>query len=182
MTPIVKIASGVIVKPMLWALQAQPDLWNQHPGRTADPLSPHREVDDIWVRYAELHDAAKPGPHEPVWYPGMLNKLPVRELIYPLMRFVEGDRLGGVLITRIRAGKQCFPHSDDGWHAKYYQKFAIQLQSSPGQFFCFKEAKLEPMPGDVYWFDNQHTHWVTNDTDQDRITMIVCIQTDFRGA
>lgn len=179
--PIRRVTTGINVTPMLWALQRNPQLWNEHPGRTQDPNSPHHGVDDIWCRYAQLEDAKVPGPHESVWYPGIENKLPVRELVYPLMRFVEGDRLGGVLITRIRAGRSVKPHHDDGWHAKYYQKFAIQIQSSPGQFFCFEDAKLEPLPGDVYWFDNSFTHWVTNDTDHDRITMIVCIKTDFRG-
>ncbi len=177
MSKIKKIAGGVNVTPLLWALQANPQLWNEFGQRTADPASPHHEVDDIWLRYAEPESASKPGPHESVWYPSA-SVLPVREIVYPLMQFVRGERLGGVLITRIRAGKQCKPHHDDGWHARYYEKFAIQIQSAPGQFFCFDGEKLEPAPGDVYTFQNEHTHWVTNETEHDRITLIVCIKTD----
>lgn len=173
-----KIGEGLNVAPLLWALQQNEQLWNQHVSRTADEASPHHEVDDIWVRYAV--DAKEHGPHESVWYPSA-EVLPVRQLIYPLMQYVRGERLGGVLITRIKAGRQCKPHHDEGWHAKYYDKFAIQVQSAPGQFFCFEGEKLEPMPGDVYRFDNSHTHWVTNDTPHDRITLIVCIRTD-KGA
>jgi quercetin dioxygenase-like cupin family protein len=173
---IVKISGGLNVNPMLWALQKNPELWNQHTTRTQDPNSPHHQVDDIWARYAEFEDSMNPGAHDSVWYPGILNKLPVRELIMPLMNFVSGERLGGVLITRIKAGKECKPHHDDGWHARYYDKYAIQIQSAPGQRFCFENEHLEPIPGDVYWFDNQHIHWVTNPTEFDRITMIVCIK------
>jgi hypothetical protein len=93
------------------------------------------------------------------------------------MTMVDGERLGGVLLTRIKAGKSCYPHADPGWHARHYRKFAVQIQSAPGQFFCFEGERLEPMPGDVYEFDNSHTHWVTNDTEHDRITLIVCIKT-----
>jgi hypothetical protein len=170
-----KITGGANVAPLLWALQANPQLWNENDQRTRDGESPHCDVDDIWLRYSAT--PTEPGPHDSVWYPAA-KLLPVREIVYPLMAFVHGEQLGGVLITRIKAGQQCRPHKDDGWHARYYEKFAVQVQSAPGQFFCFEGERLEPMPGDVYTFDNSHTHWVTNDTSHDRITLIVCIKTD----
>jgi hypothetical protein len=175
MSNIRKIADGANVLPLLWALQANDHLWNADTQRTADPASPHCEVDDIWARYSAT--PKEPGPHESVWYPAAAL-LPVREIVYPLMQFVRGERLGGVLLTRIRAGKQCKPHHDGGWHASYYDKFAVQVQSAPGQRFCFEGESLEPMPGDIYTFDNSHTHWVENPTPFDRITLIVCIKTD----
>lgn len=171
-----KIADGVNIIPMLWALQKNPHLWNADLMRTKDPESPHHEVDDIWVRYskvAELH-----GPHESSWYPAA-EVLPVRDIIYPLMQFVKGEQLGGVLITRIPAGKSCKPHHDNGWHAQYYQKFCVQIQSAPGQEFCFEDERLEARPGDVYGFRNEFVHWVTNPGEYDRISMICCIKTDW---
>jgi quercetin dioxygenase-like cupin family protein len=57
-----------------------------------------------------------------------------------------------------------------------YEKFAVQIASAPGQAFCFEGERLETKPGDVFWFDNQHLHWVTNDTPYERVTMIVCIR------
>jgi hypothetical protein len=171
-----KIFGGVNVQPMLWALQANPWLWNADKERTIDSESPHREVDDIWARY--MAKPIGPGPHESMWYPAA-DLLPVRDLAFALMADVRGERLGGILITRIKAGMQCYPHDDrGGWHAEYYRKFAVQIQSAPGQEFCFDGESLEPMPGDVYEFDNQHTHWVKNPTAHDRITMIVCIKSD----
>ncbi len=175
MNKIRKIADGVNVTPLLWALQANQQLWNADDQRTKDATSPHCEVDDIWARYSAT--PKEPGPHESVWYPAAAL-LPVREIVYPLMQFVRGERLGGVLITRIRAGHECKRHRDSSWHAKHYEKFAVQVQSAPGQFFCFEDETLEPMPGDVYTFQNQFDHWVTNATQHDRITLIVCIQTD----
>jgi len=175
MSKIRKIAGGVNVTPLLWALQANPQLWNADTQRTKDASSPHSQVDDIWVRYSATPE--EPGPHEAVWYPAAAV-LPVREIVYPLMHFVRGERLGGILITRIRAGKQCKPHRDDGWHARYYEKFAVQVQSAPGQLFCFEGESLEALPGDTYTFDNSFEHWVTNDTPHDRITLICCIKTD----
>jgi quercetin dioxygenase-like cupin family protein len=172
-----KLSEGVNVQPMLWALQSHPELWNQNTARTESPASPHHGLSDIWARYAE--NPAEAGPHESIWYP-CADLLPVRELAYPLMAAFHGDRLGGVLITKIPAGAECKPHTDPGWHARYYQKFAVQIASAPGQRFCFEGEDLETRPGDVFWFDNAHTHWVTNPTPYERITLIVCIKTDWR--
>lgn len=168
------IASGIDVAPMLWALQSHPELWDTNTTRTEDPASPHYGLSDIWVRYAEP-DSIAAEPHDSVWYP-CADLLPVRELVYSLLAAVKGERLGGVLITKIPAGKECKPHKDPGWHARYYEKFAIQIQSSPGQSFNFEGEAIESKPGDVYWFDNAYTHWVTNPTNYDRITLIVCIK------
>ena len=99
--------------------------------------------------------------------------------IWPRFGEVQyAGELGGVLITRIPAGKECKPHSDPGWHARRYQKFGVQITSAPGQKFCFEDAELETKPGDIFWFDNEYTHWVTNPTPYERITMIVCIRID----
>lgn len=169
-----KIGQGMNVTPLLWALQANPQLWNEHSQRTKPAESPHREVDDVWVRYAAAPITAE--PHESVWY-ASAEVLPVREIVFPLMAMLDGERLGGVLITRIKAGHSCYPHVDEGWHARYYAKVAVQIQSAPGQMFCFEGERLETKPGDIYTFDNSFTHWVTNDTEHDRITLIACIKT-----
>lgn len=171
---ICKIGEGVNVAPLLWALQANPQLWNEHSGRTKPADSPHREIDDIWVRYAP-EGSSGAEPHDSIWYPSA-EFLPVREIVFPLMSMLDGERLGGVLITRIKAGHACYPHIDQGWHARYYSKVAVQVQSAPGQFFCFEGERLESKPGDIYTFDNSFSHWVTNNTEHDRITLIVCIK------
>jgi hypothetical protein len=176
MSRIKLLATGVDVGPMLAALDAHPELWDQNTARTANPASPHHELSDIWARFAAPGvDGSQ--PHESVWYP-CADLLPIRDLVYPLMSLVQGDRLGGVLITKIPAGKQCKPHSDPGWHARYFQKFVVQLAAHPEQAFHFEGEHLVTKPGDVFWFDNAFTHWVTNPTPHDRITAIACIKTD----
>lgn len=162
--------------PMHWALMAHPELWDQNTARTEHPDSPHHGLSDIWARFAAPGvDGSQ--PHESVWHP-CANLLPIREVVYPLMAMVQGDKLGGVLITKIPAGKTCRPHVDNGWHAREYQKFGLQVQSAPGQKFCFDNHSLETMPGDLFWFRNDVMHWVENPTPHDRITVIACIRTD----
>jgi hypothetical protein len=169
------------VAPLVDQLERHPDVWNRHPYRTDSETSPHHEVSDIWVRYADLDALAKLGdpanePHESVWYP-VVRQIPAAwSIARRVFSAVGGKQLGGVLITRIPAGGEVKPHVDQGWHARYYEKFAVQVKGNAAQAFCFKDARLSPMPGDVYTFQNDRLHWVENPSSGDRITLIVCVR------
>ncbi len=181
MPPILKIAEGFDVSGVVAELEASPELWNEHRERTTLYNGPHGGVSDIWVRYNDFANfdgdlAAFNEPHESVWYPGSLKLPTVRSLVYDVMRVVEGDVLGGVLITKVPPGGRVEPHIDGGWHAGFYGKFAIQIKGNQQQAFHFEDAELRAEPGDLYTFDNSKLHWVTNDSDSDRITLIICIR------
>lgn len=168
------ITHGINVAPIYWAIQSHPELWNVNRARTESPSSPHHELDDIWVRYgAPDQDPTK--PHDAMWH-APAEILGVKGVCLDIMRGVGGSILGGVLITRIPPGATCNPHQDKGWHADMHDKYALQITSAPGQFFCFDGESLESRPGDLYSFKNEHTHWVTNETPYERVTMIVCIR------
>lgn len=169
------VSSGLNVSAIYWELQRQPELWNEHTTRTADPDSPHYGLDDIWARFGDPERATDGAAHDSFWYPSA-DYLGIKPLCLDLMRAVEGVELGGVLITRIPPGRSCKPHTDPGWHARRYDKFAVQIASAPGQRFCFDGESLETRPGDVFWFDNQYTHWVENPTPYERVTLIACIR------
>lgn len=169
------ITRGLNVAPIAWALREHPELWNRNTARTEDPASPHHGLDDIWARYGDAERAVDGQPHDSKWWPAA-DVLGIKPMCFDLLRAVEGVELGGVLITRIPAGREVKPHTDPGWHARRYEKFAVQIESAPGQRFCFEGEELETKPGDVFWFNNAHTHWVTNPTNYERVTMIACIR------
>lgn len=169
------LKQGLNVTSLHWALLQNPQLWNQEKSRTESPQSPHHELDDIWVRFGDSERVNDNSPHNAYWYDAA-DILGVKQLCLDVMHMVVGTALGGVLITRIPAGKECKPHADLGWHAKNYEKYAVQIAAAPNQLFCFDGEHLETQAGDLYWFNNQHTHWVTNPTNYERITMIICIR------
>ena len=43
----------VEASPVVAELAAAPELWGQHPERTGAPGSPHRESEDIWLRFRD---------------------------------------------------------------------------------------------------------------------------------
>lgn len=160
---------------VLWALKQSPELWDQNTARTADPSSPHHGLSDIWARYAAPGvDGSQ--AHDSVWYDSGITPS-LRAMAARLMSLVRGTKLGGVLLTRIPPGVDCKPHTDPGWHAREYEKVAVQIKSAPGQIFRFDNQSLETKPGDVFWFDNAHTHSVENPTEHERISAIFCIKT-----
>ena len=170
------IAHNAAVAPLLWAIQANPHLWNLNTERVDRAAETHAGTDDIWVRYTGsgvMEDA----PHESVWYESVAPLLPfVKPLVQNLMSYVAGERLGGVFITQIPPGGRVRPHHDVGWHATYYQKFAIQIQSAPGQLFIVEDEQIEPKPGDLFTFDGSLTHTVVNPTPFNRITLFASIK------
>lgn len=161
-------------------LSGNPHIWDQYPMRTQDAKSPHRDIHDIWVRYNPIEnfdgDVAKfNAKHTPEWYP-CVEQLPSAKRMCERIAADFDAHIGGVLITKIPAGKMCYPHIDQGWHASYYEKFALQVKGNKLQRFHVENEALLTLDGDLFWFDNSHVHWVTNDSDEDRVTMIICLR------
>lgn len=183
MPSIQMLSSGFDVKPLKDQLAQNPGVWNRHTMRTTAYETPHLAVSDIWVRYNAWENfrgdiQAFNAEHVSSWYP-VIREIPAAwSLSRRVLRYVGGRRLGGVLITRIPPGGEVKPHIDMGWHAGFYEKFAVQVAGNDQQAFCFEDAELRPHPGDLYTFDNSRLHWVNNESDQERITLIICIRRD----
>lgn len=182
MRHILKISGNINVLPLHNAILRNPTLWNRYPERSFKG-SPHEGVDDIWVR-CRARSAWNPkapkefmSNHDSVWYPEYQElKHAIDPIVFPLMAMVQGERLGGILITRVPAGASVKPHIDPGWHASYYDKYAVQVAAAPGQKWVNEDGEVETMPGDAYWFANNVSHSVLNESRVDRITLIICIR------
>lgn len=182
MSPIRLVDRGWDVSALQQQLAANPELWNQHRHRTQAYESPHSGVSDIWVRYrafdqfdGDVH-AFHSGEHESAWYP-CIAQIPAAWSLARRVRRLSGkDHLGGVLITRVAPGGRVEPHVDTGWHAESHEKYIVQIKGDQRQAFCFDEAEFRAEDGDVYWFRNDVRHWVTNESDRERISLIVCVR------
>ena len=168
-------------------LKACPELWGQFGIRKTGV---HEDMTDIWVRYNAISNfdpndpAAFNGPHIPVWYPAWTVLPALRSIVFWLMTRVQGEMLGGILITRIPSGLGIHPHKDASWHVDYFDKFYVSIESEAGAAFIDVDSgeRLEPRPGEVWRYDNTRFHAVKNNSQADRVTLIVCIRTEmFRG-
>ena len=189
-----KVIEGIDVAPLQRALATHRHLFGRIPLRAEAKGSPHVEMTDIWVRYNDIRNY-KPqsdtfctsesdfnAEHDSVWDPAYYALPELKPILFGLMGYLEGERLGGILITKVPPGKEIKPHIDGGWHAAYYEKFYVAVRAPEGCVFGFEDGDIQARDGDVYWFDNSVPHWVKNPSDEDRIAMIVCIKTDkFKG-
>lgn len=180
--PIYPVASGFDVAPLIRQLEANPQLWNEYKLRTDRYNTPHTAVSDIWVRFNAWENysgdafAFTMEPHASEWYP-CIAKIPAAwSLARKVMRLVGGKELGGVLITRIPPHGEVKPHIDSGWHASVHSKFIVQIKGNQHQGFVVDGHELRANPGDVYAFDNSLSHHVFNDSDEERISLIICVK------
>lgn len=158
-------------------LTLQPDLWKSDTYLRDYPQGPFGDTETVFLRFppasvTELEHGAR-DQHECVWMDGM-NQLPAaRPLIFDLARLVEAERIGRVMINKLRPGGRIFPHADTPAHAEYWERYHYVIHASPGcQFRCGEETVYMP-PGTLWWFQNAIEHEVVNNSAEERIHMIV---------
>ncbi len=189
MTHFPMLCHSVPVDELVAQIDAQPELWDNTPLRTYAG-GPFENSHDIWVRYNDHkpYSAAEDfsgfhDPHVPVWYDAA-SKLPaLRPILMGIMSHpkIQAEGLYGVFITRIPPGGRVEKHVDRGWHVEFTQKFYVCLRNPEEAPFCVEGEdgeveELIPTPGDIHFFDNRRPHWVHNNGDHDRMTLIVCVR------
>jgi hypothetical protein len=182
------IATGVDVLPIVHALQRSPELWREDTYLRDYPQGPFQDVETVFVRFPPMSVSelarSQADQHECVWMDGAIKIPRTRELALWLMNRVEGERLGRVMINKLRPGGRIYPHADTPAHAEYWDRYHVVLQGLPGAMFRCGEETIQMQQGGVYWFQNLHEHEVVNNSADDRIHMIVDIRTahyEYRG-
>jgi quercetin dioxygenase-like cupin family protein len=169
------LATGIDTSRLMLDLSMSPQLWNENRLRKEYPNSPHAQVDDIWLRFQSV-DGNVIDEHECIEYAAWHKLHSARHMVHTLLRQVEGVRVGRVVITRLPPGGTIARHADGGSPAEYYERFQIALNARPGVTFCVGDGAFEQRTGDIHWFNNQLEHEVVNNSDDDRVVMIVDIR------
>lgn len=170
----------------------QPELWNGNKTRTSHPLSAHRTIDDILLRYNDF----KKGDDftdkvcadlECINMPAFSLLPAAQNIVFGLMSRMAGERLGRVFISRMAPGVVIPKHTDrippaEERHpnaippAVYYNRYQVALKASPGVIFRCEDEEVFMAPGSIWWFNNQVIHEVINNGNDDRISMVVDIR------
>lgn len=182
-----RIGQGIDTTPLLLAITRRPELWREDTYLRDYPQGPFADVESIMLRFpvkrvAETEEELKNAnslydQHENIDYPAYKLLPEARSIVMQIMHAVGGERLGRVMINKIRPGGRIFPHADTPSHAEYYSRFHCVLLSRPGVEFRCGEEKVYMEQGSVYWFNNKLEHAVENNSAEDRIHMIVDVRT-----
>ena len=174
MTSFAQISKYLSVAWLVEALAAKPELWNANTLRTSNLASPHQQADDIWLRFNAI--PANPSDWdelESVNYPALAQLPEAEKLVRWLADRVSSERIGRVLITRLKPGGHIASHRDTEQHASYYERFHIVLQSNDHCMFHCGDDTLAMKPGECWAFNNQIEHSVENNGTTDRVHLIV---------
>jgi len=167
--------------PLMHQIIRNPQLWKADTYLRDYPQGPFGDTETIFLRFppasvSELEQGQK-DQHECVWMDGWLHLPAARQIVFNLMAMVQGERLGRVMINKLRSGGKIYPHADTPAHAEYWDRYHVVLQSGPGcNFRCGEEIVTMPT-GQVWWFQNALEHEVINNSAAPRIHMIVDIRT-----
>ena len=179
-----QVAAAADVLPLLLEIHRQPELWDKNPCRLST-RAPHHETQDIILRYKDETPNIASGDwskfsdeHLPEWY-ASIDRLPAaRRLVADLMARVGGEMLGAVFIYKLKPGAKIHSHIDTGWHAEFYDKYNVCLQSNASAAFVYEDESMVQKAGDVHLFRNDIVHSVVNSGCDDHIILNVCIRQD----
>jgi mannose-6-phosphate isomerase-like protein (cupin superfamily) len=176
--------TGLDVAPILAELDAVPE-WGQYAERKERDGTAHGALEaDLWIRYfpretlREPEDYNRPG--QCVFYP-VWDKLPsMHRLVWGLVASQRAVEIGGILCTRLPSGGRIKRHSDaDAWHAqRYNRKCYVVLQANSR---CIVECDGEEQvfrDGEIFEFDNTRPHSMTNEGNDMRTTLIICLRVE----
>lgn len=184
------ISGGLDTTPLMLTIKRNPDLWKADTYLRDYPQGPFGEIESIMLRFPEKRvmdqeaeiEAYKRGEskfdqHESIDHPPYKFLTEARPMVMNLMAYVGGERLGRVMINKIKPGGKIFPHADTPEHANYWDRFHIVLQSSKGVVFRCGDETVYMATGEVWWFQNANEHEVINNSAEDRIHMVIDIRT-----
>lgn len=159
-------------------------LWDQWPIRTMSENSPHRDCHDIWLRFRDSFELSTLTPVEfcnteytPKWYPCIDRLRHTKKIIEKIFDLVDGEELGACLITKVPPGKEVAWHSDNNWNAKHFlNKYLLVIQSGEGAYFETCGKQFHEGAGTLFLFDNRIPHRVVNNSEIDRISLIISVK------
>ena len=102
------------------------------------------------------------------------------EVVFNLMRRFRGISLGRVIIARLPMGGVISRHADN--YGNYAARddglrFHACVQGLPGCLFHCGEETVQMKSDEVWWFNHRETHSAENNSADDRIHLLIDIQT-----
>lgn len=189
-----RLGTGLDTRPLMLAIRRRPELWQEDTFLRHYPQGPFGQTETIMLRFPvkvqfdgpdadekiALYKANQlPGfdQHESIDYPAYKLLPEARMLVMGVFKAVDGERLGRVMVNKVAPGGRIFRHADTPEHANYYSRFHICLDSRPGARFLCADEEVYMAPGEVWWFNNKLEHEVVNNSDHDRIHIVMDART-----
>lgn len=171
------VLSNIDPAPLMMQLTDHPELWNNDSTLREDKANTVLyALNNISLRRIKSIPEQRAGSGPPfINFEAFDILWSAKDIVFELMHQLHGEILSQVVISRMRPGEVIEPHIDrlPPGYPLIYQRYQIPLSVKRGVRFICGDEELFMEPGNAYWFDNQVTHSVHNDSSEDRISMRV---------
>lgn len=174
------VGVGIDVTPYLEEISANSKLWSMDTSRQ-DHIVKQRETQAMTLRShaPQAIEDSKARATMPVRYRGLPSEM---SSYFPLAsRYVDDlthsmqGAMGRAVIVRLKPTGTIYPHTDDGLYWLLRDRYHLVVKSQNGSHFRAGGEEMRMREGELWWFDPTVPHEAFNDSDEDRIHIIVDI-------
>lgn len=180
--PIELIAAGLPVAPILAEIAANPGEWSRHTLRQDYPGSAHADTRAIFLRWApEWTPESIFDSTDSVDYPAASVFAETMRIVGRCALLAGATEIGRVMLVGLRPGGVVTPHTDEGRYADHFDRFHLAVQSDWSSVLWVGKEWAMALPGELFWFDHKLKHHASNDSDAERIHLIMDFVTPYRS-
>jgi len=171
-----RVSEGLNVTPVVEAIEAHPELWDEITIRQDYEGSAHKDTACIFLRGPKSFTPDDYffdlGSYD---YPAVdLLADSLVPLLQPLLRDVlKVEELGRVLIVRLEPNGHIESHVDEGEYADHFTRFHLALTGDDGSTLTCGSETVHFAPGELWWFDHKVEHYADNKSEKPRIHIII---------
>ena len=172
------IQQGIDTRPYLDEIEANAELWSMDTSRQ-EKIVTQRETSAITLRShaAQASIDSRVRRAKPIAYRGkpsdVAARLPlISGYVDELCRSMDG-KMGRAVMTNLRPHGTIHPHTDDGLYWLLRDRYHLVLKSVAGSHFKAGGEEVRMQTGELWWFDPTVLHEAFNDSDEERIHVIV---------
>lgn len=97
-------------------------------------------------------------------------------LVNKVLAGLDVLEVGVAMLVNLKPGGRVTPHRDEGEYARYFSRMHIVVSSSPGNWIKCANDTLSPTAGQAFLFNHHALHSAGNDSDTERIHLIVDVK------
>jgi len=172
-----RLESGIDPSPFLDELARHPEVWSADAHRQST-VSVQRETEAVMVCGHDAHLSFREArTRHPVRYVGRptptASKLPSSLGFVRRLAARERGLPGRAVVVRLRPRGRVYEHRDRGLYYQLRSRYHLVLRSRAGSRLRAGPEEVRMQEGELWWFDNRLPHEAWNDSDEDRIHLIV---------
>lgn len=114
-----------------------------------------------------------------VYYPAYHLYKSLPKLLDKVMELVKGKHLAWAGVLNLAAGGEIKPHEDTTKLPVDYKRIHVVIKTEPGCTLKTGDEELHMKTGEVWWFNNRIMHSGKNESDTNRIHMVLDIKGEF---